>query len=173
MYENIMQMLQQLFTGQGQKLPAGLAGKQPPGGMPSGISDKMYRLPPGTMPGGRASGNVPSFVDQIMSDTTPQWPGNNGQFRQFMLDQIPKTQPPSIGGGLPPYGTAPGSPETNFQSNDRTDSIPKSPFLPRISMPNRPRSDKGIGLGQPFTSSDPRTATPINRPGLGNRMRGL
>lgn len=94
MYQNILQQLQQLFSG------GGSVGMQPGGAMPrgpGGISDMMYRYPPGTRP---------SFIDGLMQPPA-----------------VAGLQPPTIGGELPPvtgggaerpgtYGvTAPGAPD--------------------------------------------------------------
>lgn len=137
MYQNILQQLQQLFAARGQ---------QPGGAMPrgpGGISDMMYRYPPG----GR-----PSFIDGLMQPPA-----------------VAGLQPPTIGGELPPVtgGERPGTYGVPIGAPDgRGNDLPSYPSYGGYS-PNLPgRGNEGRfppqtgGPLPPYQSSDYLSAGP-------------
>lgn len=126
MYQNILQQLQQLFSGGGNSV-----GMQPGQG---GISDMMYRYPPGSRP---------AFIDGLLRP-----PGNTG------------VVPPTIGGELPPLNggggvsTMPVPPMTGSPDFSNAQPMPM-PTPPGGYNPNMPgRGNEGRFPGAPGTPSD-------------------
>lgn len=173
MYQNIMQMLQQLFSGSN-----GRPGMQPGGG----ISDMMYRMPrqqsPSFIDGLLTAGGGPTVgLDSVQPDGSTQFipgerPGTYG---------VEPGAPP-MGGELPPMGSGatsishqPSSPGMNLiggnpaPGGERPGTYGVNPgAMPGYrNIPPRLQGRPGIG-GAPSGGSVGFAPTgPINPPGMG------
>jgi len=98
MYQNILQQLQQMFSGSANRRAM----------QPGGISDMMYRMPREPRP--------PSFIDGLVGGTPGVFPGSIGG--PGLGGELPPSNPGTIGvdnpepgnGGMRPLPTEPGGP---------------------------------------------------------------